>query len=61
VIAERDVQSEYVKVKAGEVSGMRQTARCLGEGKERVNLEVLFLRRRTGAERSDRYQRNDRH
>ena len=42
VIAERDVQSEYVKVKAGEVSGMRQTARCLREGKESVNLEVLF-------------------
>ena len=42
VIAVRDVQSQYVKVKAGEVSGMRQTARCLRKGEERVNLEVLF-------------------
>ena len=42
VIAEGDVESDHVKVRAGDVSGMRQTARCLTEGKERVNLEVLF-------------------
>jgi 2,4-diaminopentanoate dehydrogenase len=42
VIAEQAVQSEYVKVKPGEVSGMRQVARCLSHGKECVSLEVLF-------------------
>jgi 2,4-diaminopentanoate dehydrogenase len=42
VIAEQAVQSEYVKVKSGEVSGMRQVARCLSHGKECVSLEVLF-------------------
>jgi 2,4-diaminopentanoate dehydrogenase len=42
MIAERDVESEYVRIKAGEVSGMRQMARCLRQGKEGVSLEVLF-------------------
>jgi 2,4-diaminopentanoate dehydrogenase len=42
VIAERNVNSEYVKVKSGQVSGMRQVARCLSKGKECVSLEVLF-------------------
>jgi 2,4-diaminopentanoate dehydrogenase len=42
VLAEEPFQSEHVKVKAGDVSGMRQVARCLSKGKECVNLEVLF-------------------
>jgi 4-hydroxy-tetrahydrodipicolinate reductase len=42
VIAEGNVESEHVKVKSGDVSGMRQVARCLAKGKECVSLEVLF-------------------
>lgn len=42
VIAEGNVESEHVRVKPGEVSGMRQVARCLRNGKECVSLEVLF-------------------
>jgi len=42
VIAERNVASDYVKIQSGEVSGMRQVARCLNKGKECVSLEVLF-------------------
>lgn len=42
VVAEQAVESEYVKVKPGDVSGMRQVARCFRKGKECVSLEVLF-------------------
>jgi hypothetical protein len=42
VIAEGNVESKHVRVKSGEVSGMRQVARCLSNGKECVSLEVLF-------------------
>jgi hypothetical protein len=42
VVAETRVESEYVKVEPGEVSGMRQIARCFRDGKECVSLEVLF-------------------
>jgi hypothetical protein len=42
VIAEQTVQSKYVRVKSGDVSGMRQVARCLSNGKECVSLEVFF-------------------
>jgi 2,4-diaminopentanoate dehydrogenase len=42
VIAEQAVQSDYVKIKPGDVSGMRQVARCLSQGRECVSLEVLF-------------------
>ena len=42
VIAECNVESAHLRVKSGEVSGMRQVARCLTEGKECVRLEVLF-------------------
>jgi len=42
VIAERAVSTEYVKVKSGEVAGMRQVVRCLRGEKECVNLEVRF-------------------
>lgn len=42
VLAQQAFQSEYVKVKPGDVSGMRQVARCLSKGKESVALEVLF-------------------
>lgn len=40
VIAERPISTEYLELKGGEVAGMRQVARCLGVGKECVNLEV---------------------
>jgi 2,4-diaminopentanoate dehydrogenase len=43
VIAEQAVQSEYVKVRPGEVSGMRQVVRCLSKGDECVRLEVGFF------------------
>ena len=43
VIAEQAVQSEYVKVRPGEVSGMRQVVRCLSKGNECVWLEVGFF------------------
>jgi hypothetical protein len=42
IVAETCVESEHVKIKPGEVSGMRQVARCFTDGKECVNLEVLF-------------------
>ena len=42
VVAVQAVESEYVKVRPGEVSGMRQVARCFRNGKECVSLEVLF-------------------
>jgi hypothetical protein len=42
VIAETGVESDHVKVNPGAVSGMRQVARCFSDGRERVNLEVLF-------------------
>jgi len=42
VIAEQRVESAYVKVAPGEVSGMRQVARCFSNGRECVGLEVLF-------------------
>lgn len=42
VIAERPASTEYVEVKAGEVAGMRQVARCFKGGKECVELEVQF-------------------
>jgi hypothetical protein len=42
VIAEQAVETEYVKVKAGNVYGMRQVARCFRGDKEDINLEILF-------------------
>jgi len=39
VIAENPVESESVKVKAGEVSGLRQTAKGIRRGKEVIVLE----------------------
>jgi 4-hydroxy-tetrahydrodipicolinate reductase len=42
VIADKAIASEHVQVKPGEVSGMRQVARCFSKGKECVTLEVLF-------------------
>ena len=42
VIAEGNVESKHVRAKSGEVSGMRQVACCLSNGKECVSLEVLF-------------------
>ena len=42
VVAEQVVESEYVKLKPGDFSGMRQVARCFSKGKECVSLEVLF-------------------
>lgn len=42
VVAESGVESAHVKVKPGEVKGMRQVARCFSKGKECVSLEVLF-------------------
>lgn len=42
VIAENEIASDYVRVKPGNVAGMRQVARCFSKGKECVRLEVLF-------------------
>jgi 4-hydroxy-tetrahydrodipicolinate reductase len=46
VIAEREVQSNYIKVKAGEVTGVRQVAKGILAGQELV---VLDLRMYLGA------------
>jgi 4-hydroxy-tetrahydrodipicolinate reductase len=46
VIAEREVQSSYIKVKAGEVTGVRQVAKGILAGQELV---VLDLRMYLGA------------
>jgi hypothetical protein len=42
VIAKKACQTEHVGVKQGDVSGMRQIARCFRKGDEYVKLEVLF-------------------
>ena len=42
VIASRAASTEYVKVKAGDVAGMRQVARCFKGDRECVALEVQF-------------------
>jgi 4-hydroxy-tetrahydrodipicolinate reductase len=40
VIAERDVQSDYLKVKTGEVAGVRQVAKGILAGQELVVLDL---------------------
>jgi 4-hydroxy-tetrahydrodipicolinate reductase len=42
IVAEEAVYTDHVKVKRGDVAGMRQIARCFQGGKECVSLEVLF-------------------
>jgi 4-hydroxy-tetrahydrodipicolinate reductase len=42
IVAESGASTEYVDVKAGEVAGMRQVARCFKGGNEYVELEVQF-------------------
>jgi 4-hydroxy-tetrahydrodipicolinate reductase len=42
VIAQQTCRTEHVTVERGDVSGMRQIARCFQNGNEYVNLEVLF-------------------
>jgi 4-hydroxy-tetrahydrodipicolinate reductase len=41
-IAQQACQTEHVSIKQGDVSGMRQIARCFRKGDEYVKLEVLF-------------------
>lgn len=42
VIAEQTLETAHVRVERGQVSGMRQVARCFRRGTEVVRLEVLF-------------------
>lgn len=42
VISQQARETEHVSVKQGDVSGMRQIARCFQNGHEYVKLEVLF-------------------
>jgi 4-hydroxy-tetrahydrodipicolinate reductase len=42
VVAEREVKTRHLTVKPGQAQGMRQTARVLVDGRERVALDLLM-------------------